>query len=168
MADRGYCRSDNNRRTSRYGYIDGNTVRKPQTRPVPERTKTERQPERRKKTSARTKRNRARALQMNFGYVAFLALAGVMTLFVCVNYLKLQAQNTTFRNQTASLESQLADLKQQNDAAYENALTSVNLDTIRDIAINKLGMVYAGEEQVKTYDDKSSDYVRQYEDVPAE
>jgi len=91
-----------------------------------------------------------------------------MTLFVCVNYLKLQAQNTTFRNQTASLESQLADLKQQNDAAYENALTSVNLDTIRDIAINKLGMVYAGEEQVKTYDDKSSDYVRQYEDVPAE
>ena len=121
-----------------------------------------------KTTSARTKRNRARALQMNFGYVAFLALAGVMTLFVCVNYLKLQAQNTTFRNQTASLESQLADLKQQNDAAYENALTSVNLDTIRDIAINKLGMVYAGEEQVKTYDDKSSDYVRQYEDVPAE
>ena len=53
MADRGYRRSDNNRRTSRYGYIDGNTVRKPQTRPVPERTKTERQPERRKKTSYR-------------------------------------------------------------------------------------------------------------------
>ena len=91
-----------------------------------------------------------------------------MTLFLCVNYLKLQSQNTIFRNQTASLESQLADLKQQNDAAYENALTSVDLDTIRDIAINKLGMVYAGEEQVKTYDDKSSDYVRQYEDVPTE
>lgn len=38
----------------------------------------------------------------------------------------------------------------------------------RNIAINKLGMVYAGEEQVKTYDDKSSDYVRQYSDVPTE
>lgn len=168
MADRGYRGSDNNRQTSRYGYIDGNTVRKPQTRPVPERTATQRQPERRKKAGANVRRRRVRALQMNFGYVAFLAAAGIMTLFLCVNYLKLQSQNTIFRNQTASLESQLADLKQQNDAAYENALTSVDLDTIRDIAINKLGMVYAGEEQVKTYDDKSSDYVRQYEDVPTE
>lgn len=168
MADRGYRRNDNNTRTSRYGYIDGNTVRKPQTRPVQERTRTERQPQRRRKTSARMRRNRARALQMNLGYVTFLAIAGVVTLFVCVNYLKLQAQNTTFRSQTASLESQLAELKQKNDAEYENAQASVDLEEIRDIAINKLGMVYAGEEQVKTYDDESSDYVRQYEDVPTE
>ena len=67
MADRGYRRSDNNRQTSRYGYIDGNTVRKPQTRPVPERTATQRQPERRKKAGANVRRRRARALQMNFG-----------------------------------------------------------------------------------------------------
>ena len=47
-------------------------------------------------------------------------------------------------------------------------MKSVVLETIRYISINKLGMVYAGEEQVKTYDDKSSDYVRQYSDVPTE
>ena len=86
----------------------------------------------------------------------------------CINYLQKQALNTSYRNQVATQEAKLADLKERNDAAYESALKSVDLETIRNIAINKLGMVYAGEEQVKTYDDKSSDYVRQYSDVPTE
>lgn len=169
MADRGNYRRDYDRRTSRYGYVDGNTVRKPQTRPVPNRQRKERQERsgQRKVTSTRTRRNRARALQMNLGYVAFLTAASLATLFVCVNYLKLQAQNTTYRNKVASIESQLADLKLENDTEYENALTSVDMERIRDIAINKLGMVYAGEEQVKTYSSQNGDYVRQYEDVPA-
>ena len=169
MADRNnYSRK--NRRTSQYGYIDGNTVRKPQTRPVPDRTVRQRpaEPENKQVTSTRTRRNRARALQMNLGYVAFLTAASLATLFVCVNYLKLQAQNTTYRNQVASMESQLADLKLENDTEYENAMASVDMDQIRDTAINKLGMVYAGEEQVKTYDSQNNDYVRQYSDVPTE
>ncbi len=86
----------------------------------------------------------------------------------CINFLQKQALNTSYRNQVATQETKLADLKERNDAAYESALKSVDLETIRNIAINKLGMVYAGEEQVKTYDDKSSDYVRQYSDVPTE
>ena len=81
----------------------------------------------------------------------------------CINYLQKQALNTSYRNQVATQEAKLADLKERNDAAYESALKSVDLETIRNIAINKLGMVYAGEEQVKTYDDK-----RQYSDVPTE
>ena len=36
------------------------------------------------------------------------------------------------------------------------------------VAINKLGMVYASSGQVVTYNDQDGDYVRQYEDVPAE
>lgn len=167
MADRGYYRRNNHGRTGQYGYIDGNTVRKPQTRPVPDRQR-QAEPEKKKVTSTRTRRNRARALQMSLGYVAFLTAAGLATLFVCVNYLKLQAQNTTYRNQAAALESQLADLKLENDTEYENALASVDMEQIRDIAINKLGMVYAGEEQVKTYESQNNDYVRQYSDVPAE
>lgn len=170
MADKGYYRRNNNGRTSQYGYIDGNTVRKPQTRPAPDRQRGQRQaePEKKKVTSTRTRRNRARALQMNLGYVAFLTAASLATLFVCVNYLKLQAQNTTYRNQAAALESHLADLKLENDTEYENALASVDMEQIRDIAINKLGMVYAGEEQVKTYESHNNDYVRQYSDVPTE
>lgn len=172
MAERNYRRSANVRQTGRYtSYIEGNTVRQLQTRPVPERTETEKrqeQPRRRKRTSARTRRNRARALQMHLRDVVFLGIAGMIVVVSCINYLQKQALNTSYRNQVATQESKLADLKERNDAAYESAMKSVDLETIRDIAINKLGMVYAGEEQVKTYDDKSSDYVRQYGDVPTE
>ena len=51
MAERNYRRDDNIRQTGRYAYIDGSTVRKLQTRPVPEKRETERrqeQPRRRK------------------------------------------------------------------------------------------------------------------------
>lgn len=105
---------------------------------------------------------------MHLRDVIFLGIAGMIVVVSCINYLQKQALNTSYRNQVATQEAKLADLKERNDAAYESALKSVDLETIRDIAINKLGMVYAGEEQVKTYDDKSSDYVRQYSDVPTE
>ena len=163
MAERNYRRDDNIRQTGRYAYIDGSTVRKLQTRPVPEKRETER-----RQTSAKTRRNRARALQMHLRDVIFLGIAGMIVVVSCINFLQKQALNTSYRNQVATQEAKLADLKERNDAAYESALKSVDLETIRNIAINKLGMVYAGEEQVKTYDDKSSDYVRQYSDVPTE
>ena len=108
------------------------------------------------------------ALQMHLRDVIFLGIAGMIVVVSCINFLQKQALNTSYRNQVATQEAKLADLKERNDAAYESALKSVDLETIRNIAINKLGMVYAGEEQVKTYDDKSSDYVRQYSDVPTE
>lgn len=177
MARASYYGKDNRRsqtgQTSRYGYVDGNTVRRHQSsvRPVPERRRELQEQEQRRKrqsTSKRTRKNRARALQMNLGYVAFLTIASVATLFLCVNYLKLQADNTSLRNAVSSSESRLNELRIENDAAYENALASVDLQQIRDIAINKLGMIYANEDQVRTYSNENSDYVRQYEDVPVE
>ena len=47
-------------------------------------------------------------------------------------------------------------------------LLEVDLEKIRDIAINELGMVYAQEDQVVLYDSEGSDYVRQYADIPEE
>lgn len=165
MARTGYNRGDSRPQRQRYGYVDGNTVRQPGRieRPVPRRQERET-----RVLSSRTRRNRAREAQMSFGYVAFLALVSVVTLLTCVNYLQLQAQNITYRNQVAVKESQLNDLKIENDTAYENALTSVDLQKIRDIAVNKLGMIYAEEGQIRTYSSQNGDYVRQYENVPTE
>ena len=42
MAERNYRRDDNIRQTGRYAYIDGSTVRKLQTRPVPEKPREDR------------------------------------------------------------------------------------------------------------------------------
>ena len=46
------------------------------------------------------------------------------------------------------------------------ALDGVDLESIRKTAMEELGMVYASEDQVVLYDSKSTDYVRQYQDVP--
>lgn len=144
-------------------YIDGNAVRKPgRMNEIPQR----RQEEIRPSVSRNTRKNREKALQINFGYVLFLLAAAVATLFVCVNFLQLQAESTARRKMVESLESQFSALKMENDAAYEDALSSVELEKVKDIAIHELGMVYADKGQIITYDSQDSDYVRQYHDVP--
>lgn len=42
------------------------------------------------------------------------------------------------------------------------------MEHVKDVAMNELGMVYASKDQIVTYEENDSDYVRQYTDVPAE
>ena len=80
--------------------------------------------------------------------------------------LKLQADNTARAKNITALETQLSTLKDENDDEYNRVTTSVDLEKIRDIAMNELGMVYANEDQVVLYDDEGSDYVKQYAEIP--
>lgn len=146
-------------------YLHGNTVRKLQS--VPRREERD-SLQRDAKLRNHARRNREKALQMNPGYVLFLAIATVITLVVCINYLKLQSDITNKISKISSLESELADLQSQNNEEYNKVATSVDLEYIKNVAISELGMIYAGEEQVILYDSKDSDYVRQYEDIPKE
>ncbi len=66
----------------------------------------------------------------------------------------------------AALESELTQLKEENDAYYSQVMTSVDLNSIKKIAIGELGMKYPSEDQVITYKTQRSSYVRQYQDVP--
>lgn len=144
-------------------YIDGNVVRHIQEVPVRDPRR-----ENRNRTSVKTRRNREKALHINMPYVMFLTAASIATVFLCVNYLKLQAQGTTYRNQIARLESTLSTAKTANDNAYEDAMSSVNMEEIKNIAVNELGMEYAGEGQVIFYDSQEGDYIRQYQEIPEE
>ncbi len=63
-----------------------------------------------------------------------------------------------------SLQKELADLKEQNKTKYNSVMDSVNLDEIREKAMNELGMVYATSDQVIEYEIPSGDYVKQYEE----
>lgn len=156
--------SDNRRRLTNT-YIDGNVVRRVQA--VPQQ-QPERQRQQRRSASVHAKRNREKALRMNMPYVVFLAVASIATVFVCINFLQLQAQGITYRNEIARLESRLSTMKLANDNAYENAISSVNMEEVKDIAINELGMVYADEGQVITYSRQEGDYIRQYREIPTE
>ena len=68
----------------------------------------------------------------------------------------------------ASMETQLEELRKENDDNYTRIMTSVDLDYIRDVAINELGMVYAEPDQVILYDNGTQDYVRQSGELPEE
>lgn len=116
----------------------------------------------------RAKREQVRELHLGFGSVFVLAVCAVMTLWACVNCLQLQAENTRSVQNIAALENQLSGLITENDDAYNRLVSSIDLNAIREQAINELGMVYAGSNQVVLYDGQANDYVRQYGEVPKE
>jgi cell division protein FtsL len=103
---------------------------------------------------------------MSAGYVVFLAIAAIAALIVCTGYLKLQSEITSRSRNIASLQEELADLKEDNTTRYNAVLNSVNLEEIREKAINELGMVYASPEQIIKYKSPTSNTVKQYEDIP--
>ena len=105
---------------------------------------------------------------LSIPYCIFLTVACVLTLIMGSYYLQQQALSTSSQKKIASLESELAELKKVNADDLNRIETSVNLEEIRDIAMNELGMVYATQENVVLYKNTSQNYVSQYEDVPQE
>ena len=145
-------------RTVEQYVIDGNTVRKIQAIPQEE---PEVRPVRRT-----TSRNRARTRAMSRGYVMFLAVVSAAALFMCVRYLQMKSAITTQTKEIATAESELSQLKADNDALYNSVISSVDLEKIKDKAMNELGMTYPQEDQIYQFDTAGNSYVRQYKDVP--
>jgi hypothetical protein len=128
-------------------------------------------PQGRTKTRSKTapkRRIRTAAGTMTAGYVLFLAITVICTVFVCVQYLRLKETVTNQINTNESLASRLVTLKSENDALLESVNNSIDWAYIRDTAINELGMKYADQDQIVWYNSDDSRYVRQYEDVPAD
>lgn len=156
-------------------YIEGNTVRRMETAPDYRRERKERrrEEERRRREEERTrnrriaKRNQERAAHMNRGYVTFLSLAVVLSGVVCGLYINLQSDIMNHMAEISALESQVANLKADNDAAEKRIETSVNLDVVKDVAMNQLGMGYAEQDQIIHYTIDKDDYMNQYEDIPS-
>lgn len=102
---------------------------------------------------------------MNLPYVMFLVLAMGLAIVMLVGYIKASADIVSTMDNIAALESQYLSLKADNDEEYNRILNSVDLDEVKRIAIEELGMHYATEGQIITYTDEMSDYVRQYSDI---
>lgn len=146
----------------RHSYVEGNTVRKIQSPERPDRRQDSRRRERKKPSAGK------RIQYVNVFYTVFLAAAACMVLWSGVNYLQLQAELTGKVKNIASLEMQLENLRKENDDNYTRIMTSVDLDYIKEVAVNELGMVYADEDQVILYDGGTRDYVRQNSEIPEE
>ena len=178
-------RSRTNARVNRGMYVEGNTVRR--LAEVPDRT---RQPQRqhpgRQQTnrnrrvqaepvpvqrqkhelSRSAQRNRQKATAMNWGFVTFLVVVCTAILFCSVKYLQYKSEITAKMNTVASLEEELAALKEDNDAYYSQVTSNIDLNQIKQTALGRLGMKYPPDDQTVTYSTSGNSYVRQYQDIP--
>ena len=158
MADR----TGRKRQIERMGYagytelVEGNTVRRA---PLESDLREE-------DVSSRLIRNRERTRQMNMAYVLFLTAAAVLCVAFCIIFLQLQTQSTQLQKKAASLQLQLKDLQMENDTVYNEIVSGVDLEKVRETAVNRFGMAYPTEEQIVRYIPVSKDYVRQYAEIP--
>lgn len=140
-------------------YVYGNAVRK-------EATVVQSPARQSKEVSQRVRTNRSKAMHMSKGYVAFLAVAAVVALFACMQYLQLQSDITSRSKHITALQQELADAKEANTTRYNTIMNSMNLEEIREIAMNEFGMVYATPEQIIKYQRPDGSAVTQYACIP--
>lgn len=118
------------------------------------------------RVSKQVRKNRNKALHMSAGYVVFLAVATIVALMVCVRYLQLQSEITNRSRNIVALQRELTALKEDNMTRYNSVLGSVNLEEVREKAMNEFGMVYANPDQIIKYNSPTSNSVTMYESIP--
>ena len=143
-------------------YVEGTAVRKLAAQPARKLPSPKMTPA----VSMQAQENRQKATQMNLGYVLFLTVTAVATLFLCVHFVQLKAQLTTQAASIEKKEAELSVLKADNDAFYNSVAASGDLEYIKEVATTKLGMKYPSEGQIVYFDTAGNGYVRQYQDVP--
>ena len=147
---------------TRFNYVEGSAVRKVQEESARrEYTRLERTQQ-----VSTVRRVKVKAVPMNIGYIAVMAAALIAVCVVLMSYIKMQSDITNHITNISKLESQLNEMKLANDETYTKIMSSVDLEEIKRIAVNELGMKYAEEGQVIQYTGEGNDYVRQYSDIP--
>lgn len=138
--------------------FDGNAVRK-----------LEEQEYNRPKRNTVTKKKVKNESKVSFVSFLYLFLMLSFLSVVCVTllfYVNLQSDITNRVEHISKMESELNDLRLSNDEKYTKIMSQIDLEEIKSIAINDLGMKYAKEGQVVTYTGEGSDYVRQLSEIP--
>ena len=140
-------------------YVEGNTVRKAAAFPAQERGVHE--------VSQQVIRNRERARHMDMRYVVFLSVCAVLTVMICISFLKQQTICTYNQKRVTELTTKLNNLKIENDTTYNEIVSGVDLQKLKQRAIDDLGMTYPSQSQIVTYQSPDSDYVKQYGEIPS-
>lgn len=131
--------------------------------PVPKRV---RKPKTR--TDVHVYRNRQKALQMNGAYVLFLVAAVVFCLFMCVQYLNTEAKISEKTIALNRLNSEIAELTAENEAIDYDINSYIDIENIRKVAKQELGMVEATGDQVTIYDKSNGEYMKQMGNIPTQ
>ena len=95
----------------------------------------------------------------------FMSVAMAIGCVMCIGFLYYQRSVNAKIDDITRLEKQVADAIAENDLMRLHITALEDLDKIKDVAINEMGMSVAQEEQIKYYTLNSDDYMIQYEDI---
>lgn len=143
-------------------YEYGSTARQLNAQPAIKTKESEDAREQRRARQRQIRRNN----KINLMYTMMVASVAAVVFFICYQYLNVQAAAKVNSDKIIELKSTLNSLKDDNDALEADINASIDYNTIYDTAVNELGMVYPGKDQVITYNSQESEYVKQYKDVP--
>ncbi len=146
---------------SRDAYVYGSAAPKLDLAERREQVERKNRQEQNERNRQEVLKSREKAHHMSAGYVMFLFTALCAAGIILVNYIQLQAELTSLSKAVNAAESELNSMKLANDEEYSRVLNSINLEEIRRIAVEELGMVYAQEGQIVTYENQGNDYMRQ-------
>ena len=153
----------NRRRTYQAPYVDGSAARK--LAPVPAYEERVERQER-----EQTSRRQVRKPQVGHGIdlLSMLLLVGAIavTLYVCIEYLQVQADITKTEMEISKISTEIAALTASNDAFEESLDAEIDWDYVYQTAIGELGMVYPNKNTVIPFKNSDDGYVRHYKDIP--
>lgn len=151
-------------RYERYQYIYGNNAR---TVEVEVEEPAKRQRETQKKATQRKVKSNPRVLEFSGRFTATVGLCVATLVLICVTYLSGQHQLNNQIKSISSKRAELTSLINENHALASNLDKKVDYDEIRTYAEESLSMVDPTEGNTIYYEGTSSDYVRQYAEIPA-
>ncbi len=153
-----------NNRYDKY-YTEGNAVRR--VRPDSDVYENPLREERRRQSKRSSRKSQKELSSINMASCVILIFAITITLFTCIDFIKIQAEVSSLNTRIIQSEKELSNLKDENRIRKAQLDASVDLNEIYDVASNELGMVVPNDDQVIYFESVKSGFVKQYENIPA-
>ena len=143
-------------------FAEGNTVRLAnEAEPVRIRLPRERT-ERQRQASRKVSR------QKRMISVFLTGIAAVLLVALCITMLTIAGENNGLKTEISRLESQVSELKSQNDSRQYDLNSAVDLNYVVKVATEELGMIRSTSGQIRTYSTAESEYIQQVAEIPTE
>ena len=111
------------------------------------------------------RKSRQHAAQMNLRFVLFMGVLIAMMTLSLIGYIRLKSDISATNKEISSLETKLTELKATNNEVYNELIGNIDLEQIRQIAIEEFGMHYADQDQIVVYSESKGDSVHQIADL---
>lgn len=152
--------------------FDGNAVRERNRKLDIQREQRRKADARRVARENRANASRLRKLEKSLGINLFSCImlvgAAIVMFSLCFKVIQLGNDIDNVDKAVVTTQNEINDLKVSNNSAYQEINATVDLKEIYKVATVDLGMVFASDNQIITYEDNEAAYVRQYKNIPKE